>query len=120
MTLEKGIGIKGDYHSGTDRQISMLSAEVREWMDACPVKGLCFRRFCENILLEGELPSDWKSGHLLTSGEVVLRVNKTEKKCYSECALFSSGKPCRLSTGATYAKVEQSGVLKLGDNLASS
>jgi len=97
IKLLKGIGIEGDFHQGGEKQISLLSSEIRRWMETQTEKGLCFRRFRENILIEGLPLDELENGDLLTVGNAVLRVSKQSKHCYAECELFSKGAPCRLS-----------------------
>ena len=117
MTLLEGLGVEGDFHQGGERQVSLLSAEVRRWMEAQTEKGLCFGRFRENILVEGLPLENLKSGDLLSVGNAVLRISAHSKHCYNECALFSKGKkmPCRLSGCAAFAVVERGGAIRIGD-----
>ena len=117
MNLLEGLGVEGDFHQGGEKQVSLLSAEVRLWIDAQTEqakKGLCFVRFRENILIEG-LPEDLKSGSLLRAGDIVLRISERGKRCHDECAFFSEGLPCRLSGSAAFAAVEQGGTIRIGD-----
>jgi cyclic pyranopterin phosphate synthase len=115
MTLIEDVGIDGDFHAGSPRQISLLSTEIRRWMDASPDKGLCFNRFKENILVDGL--KELKVSSLLTTGEAVLRITGAKDRCHDECGLFSKGTPCRLSEGVFFASVEQSGTVQIGDLL---
>ena len=115
MTLITDVGIDGDFHAGGPRQVSLLSTEIRRWMDASPDKGLCFNRFKENILVEGL--KELKVGSLLSAGDAVLRITGAKDRCHDECGLFSKGTPCRLSEGVFFASVEQSGTVQIGDLL---
>ena len=118
MNLLKGLGVEGDFHQGGERQVSLLSAEARHWMEIEPVQGLCFRRFRENILLEG-LPMDsLEPGGLLSMGSAVLRISGRRKECFKECARFSKGLSCRLSRCALFAAVDQSGTVRIHDCVA--
>ena len=118
MGLLEGIGVEGDFHQGGERQISLLSAEARRWMEAQKEKGLCFERFRENILIEGLSLEDLENGSLLFLGDAVLRISMRGKHCYDECALFSKGTPCRLSGCAVFAVVERGGTIAVGDNVS--
>ena len=114
MTLLKGLGAEGDFHQGGEKQVTFLSVLTRRWIEAQAEKGLCFRRFKENILIE-DLPLDEiGSGNLLTVGNAVLRISLT-KPCFENCPLVSKGTPCRLSGRAVFAVVEQSGTVRVGD-----
>ncbi|MCL2068761.1 MAG: hypothetical protein FWH00_02565 [Oscillospiraceae bacterium] len=115
MTLIEGLGIEGDFHRGGDKQISILSAEVRRWMEAQPKPGLCFMRFRENILLDGLDMRTLKPGGLLSVGTAVLKITKRGKRCFDECGLFTGGGSCRLSECAVFAAVEKGGIIRVGD-----
>ena len=80
MKLLKGIGIEGDFHQGGEKQISLLSSEVRLWMET-QTGGLCFGRFQENILVEGLELDELENGSFLSVGNAVLRVSKQSKHC---------------------------------------
>jgi len=117
MNLLEGLGVEGDFHQGGEKQVSLLSAEARQWIDAQTEqakKGLCFVRFRENILIEG-LPEDLESGSLLRAGDAVLRISERGKRCHGECSLFSKGLPCRLSASAVFATVERGGIIRITD-----
>ena len=115
MKLLEGRGVEGDFHLGSERQVSLLSAEARQWMEAQNEKGLCFERFRENILIEGMFLGDLKEGSLLSSGDAVLQISALGKHCHDECGLFSKGTPCRLSGCAAFAVVERDGTIRVGD-----
>ena len=117
MRLLEGRGVEGDFHLCGKRQVSLLSAEARRWMEAQTEKGLCFGRFRENILIEGLSFEDLTEGTLLSSGNAVLRISMRGKNCHDECGLFSKGTPCRLSGCAAFAVVERGGILRVGDVL---
>lgn len=115
MKLVKGLGVEGDFRQGGERQVSLLPAEARRWMEAQPEQGLCFGRFRENITTKG-LPTDTLGpGSLLSAGSAVLRTGAGRKECFDHCALFSAGAPCRLAGCAVFAAVEQSGTVRISD-----
>ena len=120
LTLLQGIGIDGDYHQGTDRQVSLLTAEVRSWIDVQPLRGLCFARFKENILTEGIALEELADGSLLVVGDAVLRLQKAIKYCYDECAYVVNQTPCRLSGFAVYAAVKKGGTVRIGDTIVAA
>ena len=80
----KGGGIEGDRHCfDKDRQISIMTRNAYEWMQAQEVEGLCFRRFKANIVIDtkgGSIP-----GPRLKAGGAVLAV-EGKKHCFKECA----------------------------------
>ena len=115
MKFLEGLGVEGDFHQGGERQVSLLSAEARRWMEAQTKKGFCFGRFRENILIEGLPLEDVKDDSRMSLGDAVLRINTHSKHCYDECILFSEGMQCRLSGCAVFAVVECGGAVRVGD-----
>ena len=122
MIFLEGIGIQGDFHQGNERQVSLLSADARRWMEAQTLKGLCFERFRENMLVDGRIEGAsetsfeaLESGTLLSAGSAVLRIGAQSKRCHTECDLFSSNSPCRLSGCVRFADVAQSGIARIGE-----
>ena len=120
MTLLEELGVEGDFHQGSERQVSLLSVETRRWMEAQTEQGLCFKRFRENILIEGLPLEDLDNGCLLSAGDAILRISMRNKRCYDECRLFSKGIPCRLSGCAAFAVVDRGGVIRIGDSVSST
>lgn len=116
-SLLTGLGLEGDMYCGGERQISLLSAEARRWMEAQTEKGLCFGRFRENILIEGMSLDELPDNSLLCVGDAVLRISARGKSCHSECELFSAAAECRLSRCAVFAAVVRGGVVRIGDRV---
>jgi len=113
--LLAGLGMEGNFHRGGERQLCVLTAELREWMNAQPEQGVCIRRLKENLLLAGVPGGVLPPGAGIQIGEALLRVGVELKRCYDECGLYSRGVPCRLAGSAVFAVVERSGVVRAGD-----
>jgi MOSC domain-containing protein YiiM len=126
--LREGSGMEDDFHAdGGDRQLSLLSAEAREWMNLQPAPGLCFSRFKENIGIRWQpgrgltggfreiSPGAFRSGIRLRAGEVLLEITREIKLCHEACPLFSAWIPCRLTGQSLFAKVICGGILRTGD-----
>ena len=113
--LLTGLGMEGNLHQGGEKQLCLLTAEIREWIKAQAQKGLCFERFKENILIEGLPGGTITPGAKLRAGETILRVSKNRKRCHECCGLLSREIPCRLSGCAVFAAVERGGVIRVGD-----
>ena len=113
-----GLGMEGDYHAtGGERQISLLSLEERQWMDAQTEPGLCFGRYRENILLDGIPSAVLAPGVKITAGEAVLEISDTGKHCFEACHLYRKGQSCVLSGRNLFAKVIRSGLVRTGDGV---
>ena len=53
LILKESFGIEGDHHAdGGERQISLVTVSEKEWMNQQEIKGFCFKKYKENILLE--------------------------------------------------------------------
>lgn len=116
LQLTAGMGIVGDFHGdGNDNQISIMTKELKDWMDSQEVQGHCFRRFKENILIEGISLENCTPGDFLVCDEVVLEITDFVKRCYPEICDFSElGIPCIVPDGIRYARVVHGGELKTG------
>ena len=106
-------GIVGDCHAdGGLRQISLLTTKQKEWMEQQEVKGFCFAKFRENILLETD--RKLQVGDKLQLGEAVIELTENRKVCHEElCAMAKNDIPCLLSGGCLFAAVLQSGIITL-------
>ena len=115
VELIAGLGMEGNMNQGGERQLCLLTAEIREWMDSHAEKGLCFRRFKENMLIEGLPDGVLLPGMRIQTGEAVLQVSESLKHCFAECQLASESIRCRLSECAVFAVVECGGTVRIAD-----
>lgn len=115
--LRQGEGMEGDFHIGSDRQLSLISNDAREWMRSQTEQGLCFARFKENLLIDGIPMERFHCGVKLKTGDAVLEISDESKRCHPECRLFSAGRPCRLSGQGVFAKVSRGGIIKVDDTI---
>lgn len=117
--LEEDIGMIGDIHSkGGDQQISIISEESRSTLNILDEHGLCSKRFQENITIDNLVINKYKVGDMLKLGATILQITKTEKKCFSDCNLYKSNKPCILTEGILYCKVILGGEIHLMDGVS--
>lgn len=112
----KNMGMEGDRHAdGGERQLTLLSGEVRCWMQEQETPGLCFKRYKANLETEGLTVSNLRPGICLQAGTARLTVTECAKECFQGCQLRENGIACRLSSGGIYLKVAESGTVKTGD-----
>lgn len=113
LELAAGVGIVGDCHAdGGVRQISLLTTEQKDWMQQQEVKGFCFSKFKENILLETE--TELQVGDRLQLGEAVIELTENRKVCHEDlCGMAKKDIPCLLSGGCLFAAVLESGVIRM-------
>lgn len=112
LILKQNFGIEGDHHAdGGERQLSLLTMQEKEWMQNQVIKGFCFKKYKENILIDGISLSDCKQGNLLECGDVVLELTSSIKSCHPElCKLVEDGK-CILAGSSRFAKVSKGGTI---------
>ena len=115
LCLKQDFGIEGDHHAdGGERQVSLLTVAEKEWMQIQEVKGFCFKKYKENVLLDEISLTDCKQGDLLKCGDVVLEMTSSIKSCHPElCSLVKDGK-CILAGSSRFAKVKISGTICVG------
>lgn len=115
LLLKAEHGIVGDCHAdGGERQISLLTMEEKEWMDKQEIKGFCFKKYKENVLLEGISLRNAKAGDSILCGDAELEFTETIKSCYPELCKFAEAGTCILAGSARFAKVKKEGVLQIG------
>ena len=120
LFLIKDKGIEGDVHGdGGKRQILIFTdaqkacylrqqAYQKKWMEAQDIKGFCFSKLKENILLEGSAVLE--SGDVLKAGEAELIVTQEKKECYPEMCKFSKkNEKCMLAGAHLFASVRKGG-----------
>lgn len=116
LILKENHGIEGDHHAdGGERQVSLVTVSEKEWMDAQEVKGFCFKKYKENILLDGVSLAECREGDLLDFGEAVLEMTGSIKSCHPElCKLTGEEGKCILAGSSRFAKVKKGGIIKTG------
>lgn len=119
--LDKEHGLIGDYKSESsdkNRQLSILLSKDRINIDKNYKDiGLCTRRFQENLLIEGFDLSELSLYTKLKIGESKIEIRSMGKKCYKECELVKNKKICPLKDGSLFARIIESGTIKLGDKV---
>lgn len=109
--LLAGGGLEGDRHGGG---VSLVAGESLDWLAArAGENGLCFNKFKANIVFRGA--GMVRPDGRFAVGGTVLRAEG--KRCYGECGLYRSGKPCGLAQSACVAEVELGGDIKVGDTI---
>ena len=116
LKLTENFGIEGDFHSdGGNRQISLLTRHGQEWMQRNQTKGFCFRKYKENLLLEGIPLEKCSQGDLLICGDAILELTESAKNCHPElCKLASEETKCFLPDFCRFARVVKGGSIRRG------
>ena len=117
--LDKYDGLVGDYRSKSsdkDRQLAILLDSDRQNIDEnYNDRGLCTRRFLENILIEGFSSNQLAAHTILEIGESKIEITSIGKRCFEECKLVKNKEYCPLKEGTLFGKVIESGTIKVGD-----
>ncbi len=112
-------GLEGDAHAGSERQVSLLSAEQVD----------SFRKrsggavelppgvFGENLLVEGYDFKAHRIGTQFKIGEVLLEITQIGKSCHSGCEIMQRTGECIMPREGVFAKVIHGGEVKKGDEV---
>lgn len=112
LKLDKFDGILEEKASRDEnKQVSILSEDVRSLIDTGKIDGLCTRRFYENITVSGLDSSKLSVGSKIGIGETIQEVTGLGKRCFNECKLVEEGKYCQLSEGAIFTRVLKGGCI---------
>lgn len=118
VRINKGGGISGDRHClDGDDSLSISTGGIDVWMENEKVKGLCFRRFKANILLEAVGGAGLAPGARLKGPHAAIEITREKGPCYGNCERRIAGLPCRLSGECWFAKGTVEGELHTGDYL---
>ena len=114
--FQEGMGLVGDAHAGTDKEVSILLKERVE--DLAGKTGYSFPAgaFAENLLVEGLTWAECTLGKRLKAGEAILQITQIGKDpaiphSYNYCG-FSL-----LPRFGIFARVIQSGAVETGDEV---
>ena len=112
LILKEGFGIEGDHHAdGGDRQISLLTVAEKEWLSQQEIKGFCFKKYRENILLENLELGSCRKGDLLMCGDVVLEFTESIKSCHPKLCKLAEEGTCILAGSSRFARVKKGGTI---------
>jgi MOSC domain-containing protein YiiM len=114
--LQKGLGLVGDSHAGTEKEVSLLAIES--------IRRLCQERgisagpgsFAENITTEGMDLTSWPIGSKLQVGEAKLMVSQIGKDP-SQPHTYNYQGYSILPKEGVFCKVIESGEVKVGDSI---
>lgn len=111
----KGHGFAKDAHAGTERQVSLLSAESFHEFESRIGRNLEAGTFGENLLIEGLDLSQCIIGTRIRCGEALLEVTHIGKKCHTNCEIRNITGDCIMPREGIFAKVLEGGYIRVGD-----
>ncbi|HSH36640.1 MOSC domain-containing protein [Schnuerera sp.] len=111
-------GLVGDINGiGGDRQVSIATERARKYIEGEGAKGICGKRFYENITIEGLNIEKFFIGQKVIIGETIQEITHIGKRCFPECNLFILNDPCPLSKEVLFTRVLKNGIVKAGDKV---
>lgn len=117
--LDTNLGLVDDYYSATgdrNRQLTILLSEDRSEIEQnYKDKGICSKRFHENLLIDRLGLGDLNIGANIGIGESIIEITLIGKRCFAECELVKAQNICPLKKGVIFAKVIKSGQIKEED-----
>lgn len=112
--LKKGVGLVGDSHSGTEKEVSLLAIErVQKLYDETGILAEP-GSFAENITTEGIDVKNLSVGARLKVGQALLEVIQIGKDPFQAHTYNYQGYSL-LPTDGIFCKVIESGEVKVGD-----
>lgn len=119
IELKEGVGVVGDAHAGSSREVSLLDWSEIEAMAPLLPEGLSPRPglFAENITTSG-MDFPLRVGDRLRCGRILLEVSSIGKECHGHgCAIFKAAGSCVMPLKGVFARVLSGGRLRAGDVL---
>jgi MOSC domain-containing protein YiiM len=114
--FERGLGLVGDAHAGTRKQVSILT---KEKVDQLAQKtGISFPpgAFAENLLVEGLQQIDLVPGRQIRVGSSILLIERVGKEASTPHSYQYRGHSL-LPYFGIFARVLESGLIKNGDEI---
>lgn len=121
--LIENYGIKGDSHAGHDiRQVSLLPIEdvkkINEIRKNNKDRILGPGDHAENITTAGIALTELNIKDVLKIGETAkVEISMIGKECHNSCDIYKALGECIMSNEGVFAKVLQSGPVKVGDRI---
>ncbi|MBQ9444912.1 MAG: MOSC domain-containing protein [Lachnospiraceae bacterium] len=117
--LVKDFGLEGDAHAGSERQVSLLSAEkVEAFKQAMEGKvDISPGVFGENLLVSGYDLALMSVGTRLKSGEAILEITQIGKQCHTGCEISKIAGKCIMPREGVFARVLKGGEIRPQDEI---
>lgn len=117
IILIADVGVKGDFHAGSSRQVSLLAEESVIKLRA---KGMDIKPgdFGENIIFCGvDLKSLPVGAKLKIGSEAEVEITQIGKECVERCQIYYRTGDCIMPREGVFAKVIKGGKIKSGDKI---
>ncbi len=110
-------GIEGDFHAGSQREVSMLSFDsIQRMKEKFP--SIEFGNFGENLVVEGLDFEKLNIGDRLKIGnEVETEITTIGKECHDRCIIYYQTGECIMPVEGVFMRVLKGGVVKKNDTV---
>ena len=116
-SLVANLGVEGDAHAGSERQISLLPYEAFDAVREC-LPDIKPGDFAENITTRGLDFSSVGIGDRLCIGtEVRLVITQIGKECHDDCYIRQAVGDCIMPRLGIFAMVVEGGLVRAGDEI---
>lgn len=110
-------GIEGDFHAGSQREVSMLPLDSIQRMKK-KFPSIEFGSFGENLVVEGLDFEKLSIGDKLKIGnEVETEITTIGKKCHDRCIIYYQAGECIMPVEGVFMRVLKGGVVKKNDKV---
>ena len=117
ITLVENLGVAGDAHAGTGRQVSLLDWDSMEKV-RLQLASVGPGAFAENLTVEGLNALGLGLGSRIKAGDsVILEITQIGKTCHHGCAIKQTTGSCIMPTHGIFGRVVTEGVIRPGDEI---
>lgn len=114
--FERGVGLVGDAHAGTSKQVSILGKEKTDQLTEKTGVSFPPGAFAENLLVEGLEQIDLVPGRQIRVGSSILLIERIGKEASTPHSYQYRGHSL-LPYFGIFARVLESGLVKNGDEI---
>lgn len=108
-------GIEGDFHGGSQREISMLCLDSIQKMKE-KIPSIKFGSFGENLVVDGLDFEKVRIGDKLKIGnEVLTEIIMIGKECHNRCVIYYQTGECIMPVEGIFMRVLRGGIVRKND-----
>ncbi|MGQ9617581.1 MAG: MOSC domain-containing protein [Candidatus Aminicenantia bacterium] len=110
-------GIEGDFHAGSEREVSILPLKSIEKMKE-KLSWIEFGNFGENLVIDGLDFENLKIGDRLKIGEIVeAEIVMIGKDCHERCLIYYQTGECIMPGEGIFLRILKGGIVKRNDTV---
>ncbi len=117
VSLIENVGIDGDAHAGSERQVSLLPFEAFDVVRK-HLPEIAPGDFAENITTRGiDFSSASVGDRLCVGGGVRLVITQIGKECHDSCYIRQAVGDCIMPRLGIFASITEGGLVRVGDEI---